>query len=286
MSVALLPSSAAAFASRSTVSIVLNLKSKTESWLTQQLITTGCLNSELRTSQQHKKHLETVLSSEDAIWTLSCMMVPKAPESDLRRDPNLLVEAIFNYHLIHIKAYVTHIDFEVEREVGFKLTQETIKHLTTYHKDIHVRNESNRTCNWAEKEQQLQILHDNFFKAVNRYVFRTGVEALEGLMEGGEGELLDGRSERVKSDIASLLLPLSSPFQSNHITQSGSPLFQPHQQDQVFPTTRSWAASESKHRLASTLPLGKPYSCNYWSNSFILDTVCPYCCEKVGQGCY
>ncbi len=47
-------------------------------------------------------------------------------------------------------------------------------------------------------------------QAVNRYVFRTGVRALEGLEEEGAGELLEGRGEDVKSAIMGSVPPAPS----------------------------------------------------------------------------
>jgi len=80
-----------------------------------------------------------------------------------------------------------------------------------YHKDIYSVDVSASTWNWAEKEVQLKKLQDEFVQAVNRYVFRTGVRALEGLEEEGAGELLEGRSEDVKNAIMGLFLPLLPP---------------------------------------------------------------------------
>jgi hypothetical protein len=138
-------------------------------------------------------------------------MVPKAPDSELRKDSNPLVEALFNYQLIHIEAYVVHVDMVSQHEVAFKLTPETIEALIEYHKDIYSVDVSASTWEWAEKEQQLKKLQDGFVQAVNRYVFRTGVKALEGLEEDGAGELLEGRGEDVKSAIMGLFLPLLPP---------------------------------------------------------------------------
>ncbi|KAF1357489.1 hypothetical protein EJ07DRAFT_180874 [Lizonia empirigonia] len=83
----------------------------------------------------------------------------------------------------------------------------------SYIRERHLdRHELNRdTREWAEKEQQLKKLQDRFVQAINRYVFRTGVKALEGLEEDGAGELLEGRGEDVKSAIMGLFLPLLPP---------------------------------------------------------------------------
>jgi hypothetical protein len=54
-------------------------------------------------------------------------------------------------------------------------------------------------------------MQDEFVQAANRFVFRAGARALEGLEEDGAGELLEGRSEDVKSQIMNLFLPLLPP---------------------------------------------------------------------------
>lgn len=151
------------------------------------------------------------LSGPNAIWSLSSLMLPKAPDSELRKDPNPLVEALFNYQIIHIEAYVVHVDMVSQYEVAFKLTQDTIDSLIEYHKDIFSVDTAAKTWNWAEKEVQLKKLQEEFAQSINRYVFRTGVRALEGLEEDGAGELLEGRSEDVKNAICGLFLPLLPP---------------------------------------------------------------------------
>lgn len=209
MPISLLPASAAAFAPRSTVNVVLN--TKVEPWLTQTLKRVNRVKRPLNSVQQHMRCLTETLSGSNAIWSLCSIMVPKAPDSELRRDSNPLVEALFNYQLIHIEAYVVHVDMVSQHEVAFKLTPETIEALIEYHKDIYSVDVSSSTWEWAEKEQQLKKLQDGFVQAVNRYVFRTGVRALEGLEEEGAGELLEGRGEDVKSAIMGLFLPLLPP---------------------------------------------------------------------------
>ncbi|KAF2102145.1 hypothetical protein NA57DRAFT_34518 [Rhizodiscina lignyota] len=209
MPVSLLPASAAAFAPRTTPNVVLN--SKVEPWLTQTLKRINRIKRPLNSVPQHFRCLTETLSSERAIWTLCSIMLPKAPDSELTRDTNPLVEALFNYQLLHIEAYVVHVDMVSQHEVAFKLTQDTIDSLIEYHKDIYSIDVSASTWPWAEKEVQLKKLQEEFVQAVNRYVFRTGVRALEGLEEDGAGELLDGRSEDVKNAIMGLFLPLLPP---------------------------------------------------------------------------
>ncbi|KAF2009196.1 hypothetical protein BU24DRAFT_84435 [Aaosphaeria arxii CBS 175.79] len=209
MPISLLPASAAAFAPRSTVNVVLS--SKVEPWLTQTLKRINRVKRPLNSVQQHTRCLTETLSGSNAIWSLSSIMVPKAPDAELRKDSNPLVEALFNYQLIHIEAYAVHVDMVSQHEVAFKLTPETIEALIEYHKDIYSVDVSASTWEWAEKEVQLKKLQDEFVQAVNRYVFRTGVRALEGLEEEGAGELLEGRGEDVKNAIMGLFLPLLPP---------------------------------------------------------------------------
>lgn len=209
MPIQLLPASAAAFAPRSNVNVVL--ASKVEPWLTQTLKRINRVKRPLNSVQQHMRCLTETLSGKNAIWSLCSIMVPKAPDSELRKDSNPLVEALFNYQLIHIEAYIVHVDMVSQHEVAFKLTPETIEALVEYHKDIYSVDVAASTWNWAEKEMQLKKLQDEFVQAANRYVFRTGVHALEGLEEDGAGELLEGRGEDVKSAIMGLFHPLLPP---------------------------------------------------------------------------
>ncbi|KAF2757822.1 hypothetical protein EJ05DRAFT_367454 [Pseudovirgaria hyperparasitica] len=209
MPVSLLPASAAAFAPRSAPTVVLN--TKVEAWLTQTLKRVNRVKRPLNSAPQHFRCLTETLSGPAAIWSLCSIMLPKAPDSELRKDSNPLVEAMFNYQLIHIEAYVVHVDMVSQHEVAFKLTQDTIDSLIEYHKDIYSVDVSASTWSWAEKESQLKKLQEEFVQSINRYVFRTGVRALEGLEEDGAGELLEGRAEDVKNAIMGLFLPLLPP---------------------------------------------------------------------------
>src|SRR5947207_2458134 len=135
MPTVLLPASAAAFAPRSSPNVVLN--SRVEPWLTATLKRVNRVKRPLNNVAQHTRCLTETLSSSNAIWTLCSIMLPKAPDSELRRDDNPLVEALFNYQLIHMEAYVVHVDMVSQNEVAFKLTPETIESLIDYHKDIY-----------------------------------------------------------------------------------------------------------------------------------------------------
>ncbi len=210
MPVQLLPASAAAFAPRaSSVNVVLG--SKVEPWLTQTLKRINRVKRPLNSVPQHQRCLTETLSSPNAIWTLTSVMLPKFPESELKADANPLVEAIVNFQLIHLEAYIVHVDMVLRDEVAYKLTPDTIETLIEYHKDIHCVNAKANTYDWSEKETQCKKLHEDFIQAINKFVFRTHVSALEGLEEEGTGELLNGKSEEVKTNVMGLLKPLLPP---------------------------------------------------------------------------
>ncbi|KAL2124345.1 hypothetical protein VTJ04DRAFT_710 [Mycothermus thermophilus] len=206
----LLPASAAAFAPRaSSVNVVLG--SKVEPWLTQTLKRINKIKRPLNSVPQHQRCLTETLSNPNAIWTLCSLLLPKAPEAELRKDSNPLVEALSNYQMIHIEAYIVHVDMVLRNEVAYKLTPETIEALIAYHKDIHCVDAKANTYDWSDKEKQCKKLHDDFVQAVNKFVFRTHVSALEGLEEDGAGELLGGKSDEVKNSIMGMFKPLLPP---------------------------------------------------------------------------
>ncbi|KAK5136373.1 hypothetical protein LTR08_003499 [Meristemomyces frigidus] len=209
MPIQLLPASAAAFAPRAAPNIVLN--TKVEPWLTQTLKRINRIKRPLNSVPQHLRCLTETLGGASAIWTLASVLLPKAPDADLRKDSNPLVEALFNYQLIHLEAYVVHVDMVSQHEVAFKLTPETIESLVDYHKDIYSVDASANTWSWPEKDAQVKKMQEEFVQAANRFVFRAPVRALEGLEEDGAGELLEGRSEDVKSAVLNLFLPLLPP---------------------------------------------------------------------------
>jgi len=209
MPVQLLPASAQAFAPRSAPEIVLG--AKVEPWLTQTLKRINRVKRPLNSVPQHFRCLKETLEGEAAIWTLASLMLPRAPESELLKDSDPLLEAVRNYQLMHIEAYVVHVDMVSQHEVAYKLTSDTIDVLVEYHKDIYSVDASASTWSWPEKETQVKKMHEEFVQAVNRFVFRTGARALEGLEEDGAGELLDGKSKDVKNAIMNLFLPLLPP---------------------------------------------------------------------------
>lgn len=265
MPTVLLPASAAAFAPRSPPTVVLN--TKVDPWLTATLKRINRIKRPLNSVPQHFRCLTETLSSTNAIWTLCSIMLPKAPDSELRRDSNPLIEALFNYQLIHIEAYVVHVDMVSQNEVAFKLTPETIESLIEYHKDIYSIDTAANTWNWSDKEVQLKKLQEEFVQAVNKFVFRTNAFALEGLEEDGAGELLQGGSDEVKSAINGLFVPLlppppriidvvrpapilpssSGPENWWHPTMSMPPHPQPVEAWKVLPSSPSTVSSGDSH---------------------------------------
>lgn len=205
----LLPASAAAFAQRSTCNIVLS--SKVEPWLTATLKRINRIKRPLNSVPQHSRCLTETLSAPNAIWTLCSLMLAKAPNADLRKDANPLIEALFNYQLVHIEAYVVLVDMVSQNEVAFKLTPETIEALVDYHRDVFSIDTAANTWTWSEKEIQLKKLQEEFVQAANKFIYRTSATALEGLEEDGAGELLSGRSDEVRQAIMNLFVPLLPP---------------------------------------------------------------------------
>ncbi|KFZ24774.1 hypothetical protein V502_00750 [Pseudogymnoascus sp. VKM F-4520 (FW-2644)] len=206
----LFPATAAAFVPRaSSVNVVLG--SKVELWLTQILKRINRVKRPLNSVPQHHRCLTETLSSTNAIWTLTSIMLPNAPESELRKDSNPLIEALFNFQLVHIEAYIVHVDMVLRNEVAFKLTPDSIETLIEYYKGIHCVNIAASTYNWLEKELQVKELHEKFIQAINKFIYRTNATALEGLEEEGAGELLCGKGEEVKNNIMNLFHPLLPP---------------------------------------------------------------------------
>ncbi|KAG9654566.1 hypothetical protein KCU61_g5816, partial [Aureobasidium melanogenum] len=209
MPLQLLPASAAAFAPRSAPTIVLG--SRVETWLTQTLKRISRVKRPLNSVPQHYRFLTETLGAPSAIWLLSSLMLPNAPNSELRKDSDPLREAIANYTLTPVQAYVVHVDMVSQHEVAFKLTQDTIDALIDYHNDIYSVDIAASTYAWPEKDDQIKKMQEAFVQAVNRFVYRTSVRALEGLEDEGAGELLEGRSDDVKTAIMNLFLPLLPP---------------------------------------------------------------------------
>jgi len=205
----LLPNTASPFAPRSPPTVVLNRT--VEPWLTATLKRINRVKRPLNSAPQHMRCLTETLSSPASLWNLCTLIVSGAPEAQLVKDSNPLVEALKNTKLLHIQAYVVHIDFVLSHEIAFKLSAETIADLISYHKNIYLVDQEASTWQWTEKESQVKKLHEEFVQTVNKFVFRTDAIALEGIEEDGAGELLCGRSNEVKSAVMGFFCPLLPP---------------------------------------------------------------------------
>ncbi|KAM6506859.1 hypothetical protein FALCPG4_018243 [Fusarium falciforme] len=183
MTMPLLPASAAAFAPRA-------------------LSRMNQVERPLNSVPEHQRCLTETLPSPNATWTLTSIMLPKTPEADFKRDANNpFVEASMNYELVHIEGYV---DIVFRNEVAYKLTKKAIDTLIEHHKEVYCVDAVN-TYDRPDGEQWCKKLHEDFIQAIDKFVFRTDVSALEGLEEDGTGELLNGRSNEVKEKILSLM---------------------------------------------------------------------------------
>ncbi|CCE33687.1 uncharacterized protein CPUR_07613 [Claviceps purpurea 20.1] len=208
MPVRILPASAAAFAPRA--SFVTVVMDRVHPWLTRVLRRISSTRRALNNVPQHQKYLSEMLSSASAIWSLASLMLPDFVDVD---SPTELPGSIFSSHqILHVEAYVVHVDMIHRHEVSFKLTGDSIDALVRYHHDIHCANAKASTYEWSGKEQQCTELHKDFIQAINKFVFQTQVRALEGLEEEGDGELLEGRSAEVKKHLTGLMKPLVPPY--------------------------------------------------------------------------
>jgi hypothetical protein len=176
-------------------------------------------------------------------------MLPNAPDSELCSDPNPLSAALLNHQLIHVEAYITHVDLVLSNEVVYKLTADTVDALIAYHRDVHCANAKASTYDWPEKEQACERLHEEFASAVKKFVYRTRCSMLAELDGNGGGELLCAESEKVKNDIMGLLKPLLPPLPSVADAAWSSPLLP------VSPTDDSvWCAPTQSFSSALVEP--------------------------------
>jgi hypothetical protein len=246
----LLPASAAAFRPRaSSVHVVLG--SKVERWVTDILRHVAHVKRLGKSVQEHQRCLTEILSSPHAIWMLSSIMMPKAPDADLWKDSNPLVEALFNYRTIHIEAYIVHVDLVLQNEVAFKLTPDSIESLIEYHRDVHCVNISASNYEESQRELQVKELHKEFVQAVNRFVYITPASALKGLDYDGSGELLCGKSEEVRDKIMVLLL--HSPSQVADVAQG------PSKSSTSLAVEKSHMIMNATSRLKAEVPRIPPY---------------------------
>jgi len=83
----------------------------------------------------------------------------------------------------------------------FKLIPDSIKSLIKYYWDIYYTN----LIDIYIDQLEIKKLHEEFIKAINKFVYYTHESILEGLEEDDSGELLSGKSKEVKTNIFSLL---------------------------------------------------------------------------------
>lgn len=199
----LLPASAAAFAPRAThVNVVLG--SEVELWLTLKLKRIVRSRRPLNSIAKHQRLLTEILSSKTAVWTLASVIVPRFPNVELYKDQDPLIEALLNYRIIHIEAYIVHVDMVLENEVAFKLTPQSIEALINYHKEVFSVNLITIISPLPDMNIQIEELRKDFIQSINKFVFRTHVSVLEELYEDGSGELSSEESEIVKMNILNL----------------------------------------------------------------------------------
>jgi hypothetical protein len=209
----LLPASAAAFAPRTAPTVVL--PTRAEQWLKDTLKGISRVNRRpLNSAPQISRYLAETLAGTAAAWLLAAFIIPKAPASQLLQDENPMVAALANGKMVHIEAYIVHIDMVSQHEVAFKLAPTTIATLIDYYKNIYLVDCAATSWDWPEKAAQLRKLQEDFVQAINSYVFRTDEHVLEGILDDyGAGELLEGRSDKVKTDIVNLFHQLVAPQQ-------------------------------------------------------------------------
>ena len=210
MPLELLPASAGAFAPRSQT--IVRLGSNVHSRLTTILKRIDKSIRCIRNVSQQVQHLERILSSKNAIWTLCSVLIPKSPEADSLRNLDSAL-AIHCWRMIHVEAYIVYVDLETRDELVFKLTSETIEELIEHHSEVISSNAVHKNEDWADEAAQRK-LHEEFVQSINQFIYRTGTCVLQDLDEGGTGELLAEHSNGVKDAIANLFVPLSPPSAS------------------------------------------------------------------------
>lgn len=157
MSRSLLPSSARAFAPRSTTRVLL--KTQVSPWLTGILERTNQNKISRRDSSRQANCLVNLLSSNSAIWTLCTIY--------LRSDPNPMpqgkeIPLANSCQMIRIKAYVVYVDMVSKDEISFKLTPDTIDALVSFHQNFFLVNANAILSSWPERKIQLRKLQEDF----------------------------------------------------------------------------------------------------------------------------
>lgn len=166
--------------------------------------------------------LKEILSQDKANWTLCSIMLPQGNVTD-----------ISVFQIIHIEAYVVHVDMVSRNEVAFKLCQHTIESLVDFHKEVFLVDAAENTKGLWAKEAQLRRLQEEFVEAANKFVFWTKSEVLLDLEQDGSGELLVDMSEKAKKEVIDLFKPLTPP---SSMIDAGHPWMYPPIYHSMLPT--------------------------------------------------
>ncbi|KAI2741979.1 hypothetical protein DTO013F2_8642 [Penicillium roqueforti] len=167
MSQRLLPSSAAAFAPRTTPIVMLGAKVPWLMATLRQLSRPRVCPSSIKNQE---RRLVEIMSPENAVWTLCSVISTDALALRQQKDESPLTEGRLNIPLIHVKAYVVYVDMVWQNEVAFKLTPETIDALV----DLAMKLQSADTASeLSERQAQLDNLQKEFLRAANTFIYRT-----------------------------------------------------------------------------------------------------------------
>lgn len=213
MPTAILPSSAAAYTPRAPPIVILK---DNVSWLEQTLKGVKRAGRPLNNLKQQAGYLIEILTPKSAVWVLCSVML----ENTLGIKPWCPAMSESRLWMIHIEAYVLYVDMVSQSQVAFKLTEDTINDLTKFYKEVQSPDAATDSFNWPQKQAQLDRLHE-FSEAINKFVYRTNVKALEALEGDGSGELLGCCRVNAKAAILKLFVPLTPP---SHVVHSLYPL--------------------------------------------------------------
>ncbi|KAJ5454955.1 hypothetical protein N7530_012724 [Penicillium desertorum] len=252
MPTAILPSSAAAHTPR--VPPIVVLKDNVP-WLKQTFKRVKQARRPLNNLKQQTSYLIDILTPKSAIWAL-CSVMLENTLGLIHIESCCSVMSKRRLWMIHIEAYVLYVDMELQSEVVFKLTEETINGLREFYEEFQSLDAATYRLKWPQKQAQLDKLHDEFSEAINKFIYRTDVEALEGLEKDGSGELLGGCNADVKAAILNLFVPLTPPPHVVHFLYPVAPCLdgtEPGTQRPIHPFEESqpWC-SQPEARTSNT----------------------------------
>ncbi|KAI3534611.1 hypothetical protein CABS03_15116 [Colletotrichum abscissum] len=184
---------------------IIDLGPTIQPWLAQTLRSVEKQMEPLESVLHHQTCMIKTLSTPKSIWYLACIMVPNPSESELRQNSIQDVERLSDFRLIHIEAYIIHVDMRDRDEVAFKLTTESINSLVEYYERYHRVGLVAKMHERSGNDRVRKKMSEEFTRAINEFVYRTHVSALGGLEEDGTGEFLVNDSERVKDIILGMI---------------------------------------------------------------------------------